>query len=401
MTTMNPKLPDPLAATFYKRPLPSRCVPFASEEGRSLFQDAMTAGTMAGYFALAEQFHTQADPAFCGLGTLVVVLNALAIDPGPQRPWKGPWRWFTEEHLDCCRPLHEVQRTGLTISQLACLARCNGARVEVQYGQAVTAATFRDAVREAATAAGEPHLVVSYDRATLGQTGSGHYSPVGGYHAGRDLVLILDVARFKYPPHWVPLEDLFHAMLPVDSETGRSRGFLRFWRRCEVASLCYLEATEKTWLAIECEFLQVDSLASGSVEEMLSRLLRVLPAQALSLIRRRTFGDLAPAEVLSAQNALWQELESTEIMRLLRLAHPTTDMDLGTVALLLLVLPAPLFRCLPAPLRERLESLQGVDLLPPVVREQVEYLRSQVEALDELSTCGPIPIDGVGWCGRG
>jgi hypothetical protein len=30
------------------------------------------------------------EPAFCGLGTLTTVLNALAIDP--QRAWKGVWR---------------------------------------------------------------------------------------------------------------------------------------------------------------------------------------------------------------------------------------------------------------------------------------------------------------------
>ena len=39
------------------------------------------------YFRLAEQFRTQDDPAFCGLSTLTMVLNALAIDPG--RIWKG------------------------------------------------------------------------------------------------------------------------------------------------------------------------------------------------------------------------------------------------------------------------------------------------------------------------
>jgi len=38
---------------------------------------------------------------------------------------------------------------------------------------------------------------VSYSRRTFGQTGDGHFSPIGGYHAGKDLVLILDVARFK------------------------------------------------------------------------------------------------------------------------------------------------------------------------------------------------------------
>lgn len=39
------------------------------------------------YFRLAEQFRTQDEPAFCGLSTLTMVLNALAVDPG--RVWKG------------------------------------------------------------------------------------------------------------------------------------------------------------------------------------------------------------------------------------------------------------------------------------------------------------------------
>ena len=38
-------------------------------------------------------------------------------------------------------------------------------------------------------------------------TGSGHYSPVAGYHPGQDLVLILDTARFKYPPYWLFVTD--------------------------------------------------------------------------------------------------------------------------------------------------------------------------------------------------
>ena len=47
-----------------------------------------------------------------------------------------------------------------------------------------------------------------------------HFSPIGGYHAGEDMVLILDVARFKYPPHWVKTETLFKAMLRHDSVTN-------------------------------------------------------------------------------------------------------------------------------------------------------------------------------------
>ena len=55
--------------------------------------------------------------------------------------------------------------------------------------------------------------------------GGGHFSPIGGYHAGADAALVLDVARFKYPPYWVPLPRLWEASLVVDDDTGKSRGW--------------------------------------------------------------------------------------------------------------------------------------------------------------------------------
>src|SRR6185369_14241389 len=110
-------------------PLPGGLIPFASPEGRAIFREALADGSMEGYFPLAEQFHTQSDPAFCGLGTLVLVLNALAIDPA--RVWKGPWRWYAEEMLDCCVSTERIAREGITMGQFACLARCNGAKVDI------------------------------------------------------------------------------------------------------------------------------------------------------------------------------------------------------------------------------------------------------------------------------
>lgn len=38
---------------------------------------------------------TQDEPAFCGLASVAMVLNALAVDP--RRIWKGPWRYFHEQ----------------------------------------------------------------------------------------------------------------------------------------------------------------------------------------------------------------------------------------------------------------------------------------------------------------
>jgi hypothetical protein len=34
-------------------------------------------------------------------------------------------------------------------------------------------------------------------------------------------------ARFKYPPHWVPLPMLYEAMGAIDPATGQPRGYLR------------------------------------------------------------------------------------------------------------------------------------------------------------------------------
>ena len=220
----SPYPPNPPERTLYMRPLPSALAALDSADGRALFQRALLAGTLEGYFKLAQQFHTQADPAFCGLGSLVCALNALGIDPG--RRWKGTWRWFSEELLDCCKSLDEVRRSGITLDEAACLARCSGAAVSVQRAAHVELETFRAQLLAAATAGDGPVLIVNYSRSAVGQTGTGHFSPIGGYDAATDRALVLDTARFKYPPHWMPVELLFAAMRERDADTGASRGWL-------------------------------------------------------------------------------------------------------------------------------------------------------------------------------
>ena len=74
-------------------------------------------------------------------------------------------------------------------------------------------------------------MVVSFCRQSLGQTGDGHFSPIGGYDEEGDRVLVLDVARFKYPPYWVKLPELWEAMKGVDSATGMPRGYFQMQRK--------------------------------------------------------------------------------------------------------------------------------------------------------------------------
>eukprot|EP00798_Chlamydomonas_sp_ICE-L_P011084 gene11084-18694_t len=274
--------------TFYKRHLPTQtCIPFSSREGREVFQEALAAGHMAGFFKLVEQFSMQDEPAFCGLTSISMVMNALSIDP--RRTWKGAWRFFHEQLLDCCRPIDEVKKHGITLLQAASLARCNGAKVDLKRYGSFTLEEFRNDIQRLCQS-GESHTVVSYSRRTLQQTGDGHFSPVGGYHAARDLVLILDVARFKYPPHWVSLPMLFEAMSHADPSTKLPRGYLLMSAHDLMESLLLsLDVRTEGWQDA-CTFLQDRAPkilqqhaghAMEGVEEALSQLLKAAPISSV------------------------------------------------------------------------------------------------------------------------
>ena len=60
---------------------------YNSNENYDQWRLLACAGHMDCYFRLASQFRTQDEPAYCGLSTLIMVLNAMEIDPG--RVWKG------------------------------------------------------------------------------------------------------------------------------------------------------------------------------------------------------------------------------------------------------------------------------------------------------------------------
>ncbi|HEU4582069.1 MAG TPA: phytochelatin synthase family protein [Polyangiaceae bacterium] len=352
--------------TLYRRPIPAGAVAFSSPEGRQLFAEALASGGLEGYFPLAEQFHTQSEPSFCGLGSLVVALNALGVDPG--RLWKGPWRWFAEELLDCCVPLSRVRERGLEIEELACLARCNGASVELQYAEEVDAAAFRRALADAAR--GASVLIASYDRSALGQTGSGHFSPVGGYFGARDLALVLDVARFKYPPHWLSAELLFGAMLPRDPATGRSRGWLGLRRREQGIALGFSVKCEgESWRGI-AERLEVVEQALRAARDLpeLVRAVEPLVAQ----LELRTPTTAAHRDALGAALSALRELS----------IYPEVEAQVGAttaeaVTLLVAALApalAPAGRALVAPASDASDAQRAL-------AQEIDNVRAQLAAL--------------------
>jgi glutathione gamma-glutamylcysteinyltransferase len=155
-------------SSFYKRTLPSSCISFTSKLGKDYFKQALDENNMESYFPLAMQFLTQSEPAFCGLGTLAMVLNALEIDP--MRKWKGVWRWFDETMLDCCRPLEDIKKQGITLSEFTCLARCNGLHAVSYRADDTTKEQFYQDIKRTSKI-DNVYLCVSFARKTLDQTG--------------------------------------------------------------------------------------------------------------------------------------------------------------------------------------------------------------------------------------
>lgn len=285
-------------AGVYKRVLP--CPPaieFASQEGKALFAEALGDGTANGFFRLIGTFQTQAEPAYCGLTTLSVVLNALSIDPG--RKWKGPWRWFDESMLDCCEPLEKVKREGITFAKLTCLAQCAGASVQAFRANQSSLTSFR-ALVEACVSSDDRHLIISYDRRSFQQTGTGHFSPLGGYHRQKDMALILDVARFKYPPHWVPLPLLWEAINTIDESTGKLRGFMMIYKRENPPSFLFtLSCKDEHWRAMSKHLLEVvpqllKTTELTNMEQVIHTVFGSLPAGVASFVKwivEVTFAD--------------------------------------------------------------------------------------------------------------
>ena len=109
--------------------------------------------------------------------------------------------------------------------KIAAFARNLGASAEAVHADALDVTTLRARI-SAALADPSSRVIVNYSRIPLEQEGDGHISPVAAFDAASDTVLILDVARYKYPPVWVPVATLLPAMQRVDPDSGRARGVL-------------------------------------------------------------------------------------------------------------------------------------------------------------------------------
>lgn len=80
----------------------------------------------------------------------------------------GPWRWFDDSMLDCCEPLAKIKADGITFGKVACLAHCNGAKVEAFRTSERTIDDFRKYIITC-TSSEDCHVITSYHRGVFKQ----------------------------------------------------------------------------------------------------------------------------------------------------------------------------------------------------------------------------------------
>lgn len=237
-----PPLPEPVYSV-HRRVLPEILTALSAPQGRQYLQESLVDGMAESYWTLTEQFVNQSDPAYCGVTTLLMILNAMNVDPNSR--WKGGWRFYGDEDVllqGCCLNTERIRRVGITMEQFMILGTCHGLQITMKRplvdsnrngnNQSSTPyyslEDFRSDIRhtlDSRASDEDSMLVVSFSRSALQQTGDGHFSPIAAYHEESDQVLILDVARFKYSPYWVSVDELYGAMEPVDEATQSPRGW--------------------------------------------------------------------------------------------------------------------------------------------------------------------------------
>lgn len=236
---------DNLTSTLHGHFLPDELVDYRSSESKKRLIRCINEGSAVPFFSLSSCYKNQSHPAYCGISTLVVVLNALGIDP--KTTWKTPWRWYTEEVIEkqmSVLELETVRKTGITLNDFQRLAQSNGVScslIRTEDSNQGYKGFLEDLHK--VCCGGEPlhfndksddqsdynvneFMAISFHRESLNQHGDGHFSPVAAFDKTTNSVLVLDTARFKYPPYWAPANDLYRSMIPKDSVTGLSRGYL-------------------------------------------------------------------------------------------------------------------------------------------------------------------------------
>lgn len=192
-------------------------------------QRLMSASQRQVFFAMQPYVETQQNLAFCGPASIVAVMNSLGT-PRPAESRLYPYTFYTQDNIfnadtQRVKSFVMVSVRGMTLADMAAFFQALGVKASAHYADTMDADALR-ALLKNALANPNMRVVANFQRKLLGQEGGGHQSPLAAYDQASDSVLMLDVAKFKYPPAWIDIDELLAAMRDVDPDSGKSRGLV-------------------------------------------------------------------------------------------------------------------------------------------------------------------------------
>ncbi len=198
-------------------PLPKNLVDMRTPQGANLLSNSRF---KADHKPLMAAFETQSQKTFCGVATTSIFSNTLMNSERAVNQNSVFGDGFSSVMTRI-----KTSVIGLTLEELSQLMVANGLQAQVIYASDIDLETFRETVKENLTNSNDL-IAVNYQRSVLGQTPSGHISPLAAYNESEDAFLILDVASYKYPPVWVSAIELYEASITIDGVSGKSRGLI-------------------------------------------------------------------------------------------------------------------------------------------------------------------------------
>jgi hypothetical protein len=223
-------------------------VPFTSDEGLARLARSTA---KVDFPALANQFESQSNAAFCGPTSAAIVLNAvrgrgadlprdrtrlraedlqyIPSDFDPTIPRFTQDNVITKGQKTRAQVLGEpvtvngnqIHDFGYQIRQLDEMLRANGATTQLNIvDDNKVEQDIRNDLVENLMRRGN-YVIVAYKREAVGQRGGGHISPLGAYDAASDSFLVLDVNPASAGWVWMPTATLVKGMRTFD--TGRSQ----------------------------------------------------------------------------------------------------------------------------------------------------------------------------------
>ena len=183
----------------------------------------------ADYWELIPTFAVQVTQSYCSVASAITVLNAMPIKK-PVDPTFAPYAYFTQSNFftpEVTKVIspETVLAIGMTREEMAETLNRQGVTARSIAGDTLDDESLRGLLRKTLVDDGQ-FVLANYLRANLGQVGGGHWSVLAAYDAASDSALILDVAKYKYPPVWVGITTLRQAISTLDTTSNKPRGLV-------------------------------------------------------------------------------------------------------------------------------------------------------------------------------